>query len=412
MDAIMRRRQMMMVGEPPAPPVMIPYVRGGGDGSYIDTGITPDPTTKVIVWARNWNPGYSYYNWLFGSRIASKNKAFALALNSSADTGKIAVCYNNTETNLSDKWTLMCHYHKYELGPDGFLVDDTLISSVSGSFSNSYNIHLFGYNNGGTHSDAMNLPRDICACKIYKGGSLVRDYTAVESPSIGLYDAVSETLFTNAGNGSFSYGEFAENAYVPLEYIVDDGRAYFDTGLKATYGRPIVCTFMPTNTTAKWTGILGVRIGTSPVNVCAFGLGSATSGQDNMYLYWRMGTDNSAKEVYRGTSSTKLTNKKVTLVKQSVTAYLLYNNEQKGTKTLSADSGFETTQTMAVGTFKQGADSYNGYIFEGRYYHIGFGKNRNYVPAKSLGRIGMYDTYNDVFYGSISGHGFTAGPTL
>ena len=65
MDAIMRRRQMMMVGEPPAPPVMIPYVRGGGDGSYIDTGITPDPTTKVIVWARNWNPGYSYFNWVY-----------------------------------------------------------------------------------------------------------------------------------------------------------------------------------------------------------------------------------------------------------------------------------------------------------------------------------------------------------
>lgn len=30
-----------------------PYIRGGADGSYIDTGIIPNENTRVIVWARN-----------------------------------------------------------------------------------------------------------------------------------------------------------------------------------------------------------------------------------------------------------------------------------------------------------------------------------------------------------------------
>lgn len=44
-------------GGGPSPTIQTPYLRNSETGAYIDTGITPDNTTRVITWARNFNPG-------------------------------------------------------------------------------------------------------------------------------------------------------------------------------------------------------------------------------------------------------------------------------------------------------------------------------------------------------------------
>jgi hypothetical protein len=48
-------------------------------------------------------------------------------------------------------------------------------------------------------------------------------------------------------------------------------------------------------------------------------------------------------------------------------------------------------------------------MFIGNIYYVGFGSQCNLVPVKVNGVAGMYDTYNDIFYSSISGTDFTAG---
>jgi hypothetical protein len=66
---------------------------------------------------------------------------------------------------------------------------------------------------------------------------------------------------------------------------------------------------------------------------------------------------------------------------------------------------------MYVGTANIN-DSWEVYPFYGYIYYIGFGTDKNFVPAKVNNVAGMYDTYNDVFYPSASGAAFIAGSEL
>ena len=213
---------------PPPPPVGdTPFIRNTSLGAYIDTGITADDTVKIIVWARNFNPGGGF---LFGSRDNTTQNTFGIGAHSAANTGRIRLDYSQANNTFADnQFKNLSHYRKYEFYNGVLRIDDEIVATATGvSFSNQHNIHLFGVNSAGTHAD-MSLPVDVCACKIYKNDVLVRDFSAVGTPSVGLYDAVSETVFTNAGSGTFTYGTFDSSAYSALEYIECSGAQYFLT---------------------------------------------------------------------------------------------------------------------------------------------------------------------------------------
>lgn len=392
-----------------AQPVMIPYIRGGADGSYIDTGITPDNTTRVIVWARNFNPNSGF---IFGSRVAFQNQAFALNANTGTQSGRISVNYGDVVNNISfgDHFKYLSGYHKYEMQPISISVDDTQLFTGSGTFSgNSLNLHLFGLNNGGSHTNTV-TPMDICACQIYKNNVLVRDYTAVNTPSVGLYDAVSQTLFTNAGSGSFTYGEFKQNAYTPLEYIECSKAQYFDTGIKGSYSLPIVTKLRSTNTSVTWMGYMGV-FQSSPASCCAFTFGNQVSR--NEQLSFRLGATTTDVRIFIGSSTNNLTDKDIVVTKVNNIGYTYYNNGQIGTGTRSGvASTFETNLTMYIGATRSGESSVIDNRFIGRIYYNGLGAQRSFVPAKIGSRVGMYDTYNDVFYTSMTSTPFIAGPAI
>ena len=390
--------------------VSVPYIRGGADGSYIDTGITPDNTTRIVLWARNVNPGTAF-NWVFGSRVANQNAAFALAIRNEGGTGGIRACFGNENVNLTDKWPLLSHYHKYELSADGFYVDDTLVSSVTSyTFSNNYNLYLFDLNNAGSPLTVAVPPIDICACKIYKGGVLVRDYTAVNSPSVGLYDSISGTVFTNAGSGSFTYGTFSKDAYTPLEYISCTNAQYIDTGIFGKKSLSVVVKFQVRGTSLGNNSIFGtMRSGTSGTY---FLLQTGNATYKNRYMnFYIDGTTNN--QIYNN-NSTKLTNLDVVFVKDDTTARLVRNNATFGTsKTFTASSSFSTSpDTLALCGLKVGGAYHAASLFNGYLYYAGFGGERNYVPAKVGGVAGLYDTYNDVFYPSVTSTPFIAGNEL
>jgi len=390
-------------------PVMIPYIRGGADGSYINTGITADSNTRVIVWARNFNPNAGF---IFGSRVAFQSKAFAMNANTATQSGRISANYGDVVSNIptGDHVTLLSDYHKYELNGNELLVDDVTLLSSTGTLSsdNGLNIHLFGLNNNNTHT-STNAPIDICACKIYKNGSLVRDYT-VDANSAGFYDAVSETVFTNAGSGSFVKGTFDPDAYTRLEYVECSGQQYFDSGVYGTYSLPIITKLRSTNTTQYWMGYMGVFV-SSPASCCAFTFGNQVSR--NEQLSFRLGASTSDIRIFIGSSTDNLTDKDIVIVKNNNVGYTYYNNTQIGTGTRTGvATSFSTDLTMYVGATRNGQSSTIDSLFRGRICYVGFGAQRSFVPAKKGLIIGMYDTYNDVFYSSATSTPFIAGPTI
>lgn len=397
-------------GGSPTPTSDISYVRGGV-GSYIDTGITPDNTTKVIVWARNFNPNALF---LFGSRVAYGDTAFGIMSANNAYIGSLRNTYGNENVNFNDAFHLMSGYHKYELDAGELKVDDVILNASSSTFTgNANNIHLFGCNNNGTHL-ATTLPIDICACKIYKGGVLVRDFSPVSSPSVGLFDAVSGNVFTNAGAGSFTYGTFNTNAYTPIEYVECSGQQWFDSGIHATYSQKIVSCFMLTNSDTKWSYPWGLYDSvSSPNEACAIYFGNATAS--NSRAYTRLGSGSSSITIKTTSTSGYFKDKKLVSLKSDNTMSLYCNNSQEGTTKTASEmtSGFTSALTMAVGTHIGGGGSFDSSeSLVGRLYYVGFDSSMSLVPAKVNGVAGMYDTYNDVFHPSTSGTAFIAGNEL
>lgn len=397
-----------MVGSKPVS-TLIPYIRGGADGSYINTGINPNNNTRVIVWARNFNPlGES----LFGSRDANMTQRFAVLHPGSNRVDQIRIDFGSNNTTFVDSatTTYSSGYHKYELNGNKFYIDDVLLATCpSATFEGTFPLYIFGLNLAGTRG-TVPYPIDVCACKIYKNGTLVRDYTAVNTPSVGLYDAVSQTLFTNAGSGSFTYGEFDKNAYTPLEYIECDGQQYYDSGIYGSYALPIVTKLMSTNTAVSWMGYMGV-FSSSPASCCSFTFGNANAR--NAQLSFRLGAATTDALLFSGSASNNLTNKAIVITKNNNAASAYLDNTLLRTGTRSGVStSFATTITMYVGATRKSADATIDSLFRGRIYYNGFGAEASFVPAKIGSRVGMYDTYNDVFHPSITDTPFIAGPEI
>lgn len=383
-------------------PTLVSYIRGGANGSYIDTGITPDSTTKVILWARNVNPGAGF---LFGARVSASVSALSLWSGNNQYSGSFQYRFGSNGPLINDLFSYLSHYSKYEISNEGLKINDELIDSLStpGTFDCSYNLVLFGVNTAGTVTTSL-LPADICACKIYKNDVLVRDFTAVNSPSVGLYDAVSDTVFTNAGTGTFTYGEFNPNAYTPLEYITSDGTSYIQTDIQATYSMPAVGVFMPTGTVARFYRFVGAR-DESPTNMFEFATGNDT--YRNARLYLNFGTSSST--AYTSNTNDYFKDKKIVAVKNNNVMSAYVNNSQVGdTITGASNTSFTVSQPTQIFSSSGVGDAQ---MFIGRGYIMLLGDSC-FVPAKVNGVAGMYDTYNDTFYSSSTSTPFTAGPEL
>lgn len=67
-------------------------------------------------------------------------------------------------------------------------------------------IILFGLNDYGSYKEFANMT--LYRCKFYEGDALTHDFVpALESQTntIGLYDIVTQSFYTNSGNGTFTY---------------------------------------------------------------------------------------------------------------------------------------------------------------------------------------------------------------
>lgn len=203
---------------------IVEYIESSGT-QYIDTGIAPgsyvgrlkieadmafsstptgSSTTQALF-------GAGYYN-----STTANRRQILVGYRGATSTSKPS--YMNAGGSLGDgvkafsDATLDANRHIYGIDQvnSNFIFDDKTQSfSTSVSSTLTRNLLIFASEQSsssgspvGWHSSAK-----CYGFKIYDGDTLLRDFVPVRNGSVGgLYDKVSETLFTNSGTGSFTYG--------------------------------------------------------------------------------------------------------------------------------------------------------------------------------------------------------------
>lgn len=189
--------------------IQLDYIEANGS-QYIDSGITGH--TGISVEANYMVTGLNGNAATDGIIIGSSNSAnqrMYLAVNGSADpfawelgasNYKVASYKSkfNYKYNIKVNWTTQ----ESALYIDGIATD---ISSAATNFDNSTNMFILARNKGGAQYFCHGRLYDM---KIWDSDVLVRDFVPAKykDGSVGLYDLVSNTFFTNKGTGSFGAG--------------------------------------------------------------------------------------------------------------------------------------------------------------------------------------------------------------
>ena len=129
-------------------------------------------------------------------------------------TRRVGIMGNNLTNGVGDA------FHEFEFGgpyarADG--VYPTSAGMASSSFATDLDIYAFAVNNNGTpHNQTPSIR--ISSLKMYKNGSLVRDFIPVmptNSLAPGLYDVQNGVFYGNVGTGQFLAGEIVRGIDAP-----------------------------------------------------------------------------------------------------------------------------------------------------------------------------------------------------
>jgi hypothetical protein len=195
---------------------------------YINAEFKPNQDTKVVIDFECLS-GSSSDPTVFGSWDAWTSNAFLLIV-----TAGLGSCFSFYGSNFKEHSIDMTGRHTAIVDKNVTSIDgNTVIILASATFSGSYPMYLFAYNNGGS---AGNLPSSIkiYSCKIYDNDVLVRDFIPYcKDGVVCLYDKVSASYFYNAGTGDFigSYSFAANESYV----CDDNENAYPSDGVLDGY---------------------------------------------------------------------------------------------------------------------------------------------------------------------------------
>lgn len=170
------------------------YIESDG-AQFIDTGIVADTNTSLVM-NFDWLGTNTAWMTIFGSY--DSNNYFSIWHQNSSDFLAYIGTSNYKITDSSLNLTL-------ELSASKFKINSTEVT-YSCTISATNPLYLFHISSG-QDSYAKAVMR-LYSCKIYSGSTLIRNFIPVKNSSgtVGLYDLVSSTFFTNAGTGSFASG--------------------------------------------------------------------------------------------------------------------------------------------------------------------------------------------------------------
>ena len=366
------------------------YIQSTGT-QYINTGIPSASNLKVdITYATS---GSTLYHAVLGCRGNSKNFYYLNADGSNYGTKEFGWVSGNQKFSPS----ISTHNIKTNLVWDGYNLTFTNAQGTytkslgSSTFSGGLNLFLFGFNDNGSVQRIGTT--NIYSCKIYSGGTLVRDFIPVkdENDVVCLYDNVSSSYFYNAGTGDFVAGDQPQL----IEYIQSSGTQYIDTGIKENQAYAFEMTFLPTSLVENYQSYLGGTLDN-------FTIGSySTLGQ--IYIRHR------SSEVAKPTVSTSTPNS-LSIKDNKATL----NGTTVGTP--STANPLSTASTYNICVFANGSNTprKSGMRLYGlKLYDANGALLRDFVPAKDGNDVAcLYDNVSGAFFYNAGTGDFTAGPAI
>jgi hypothetical protein len=147
--------------------------------------------------------------------------------------GSYPILYLNSGASNSDGDKMIVYTHNgnsFTYSVNGYSAS----GSSSAVFSTSYNHYLFAYNEQGSANYFYSCR--MYSFKIWVDNLLVRDFTPAKRSDgvVGMYDKVYNKFYTNAGSGTFGFGDDLGTHLAPTNgtcYLVGAKNIYEDMGV-------------------------------------------------------------------------------------------------------------------------------------------------------------------------------------
>lgn len=212
------------------------YIKSSG-AQYIDTGVEAAKDLKVEA-IMDVDESSSWIM-ILGDYTSSKYFSWWA-------TGNLAYAYFGSKDGTL---TFSAGKHTYIAdGPNNkWEIDGTSITlePASSDFSGTGGtLYLFSVHNGGSYTSAS---AKLYSCKIYKNGTLIRDFVPCRNASgtLGLYDLTNNRFYGNAGSGDFEgpyYGPLKNSCLIDgATYQIKNGKVLISgTKCQIMRGRTLV----------------------------------------------------------------------------------------------------------------------------------------------------------------------------
>lgn len=181
------------------------------DGAYIDTGIVGYSDLKFNI---HLIASSSHTGSIFGSRISATSGLYTVFCKnaSGASDNGIRWSFGGQNVYVNSKRTMLATGREVVMRnnpqPRSMTYDETYtVTANNVTFNNNQNIHLFGLNNNGAHSNIQSGTVKVLSFTLSQGAETLLDLIPVRRGTTGyMYDRVSGQMFRNAGTGSFLIG--------------------------------------------------------------------------------------------------------------------------------------------------------------------------------------------------------------
>lgn len=187
---------------------------------YVNTGVKC--ASNVAMQAQFYNARSASKHFM-GARTAYQQNALGLSFQVESGSEGYCVAWGSkvVQKLLGRSLTegVGDRFHDFTVGGQYLLLDGHFSNSAIAdqNFASDLDIYAFTVNNGGTPHNQMSAIR-IAGLKMYRNGSLVRDYIPVmpaNSLAPGLYDLQNDVFYGNVGTGQFLAGDIVRGIDAP-----------------------------------------------------------------------------------------------------------------------------------------------------------------------------------------------------
>lgn len=374
------------------------YIQSSGT-QYVDTLFAPNQNTRVVADVQMMSEVSSGgANEIFGARTSASSKAYAVQWNTIGDMFQhfYNAGYDNLDFgNFSERQIV-------ETNKNVLLINGVTHERPYAAFQCDYTLYLCAVNqeNAAKFFSAMR----VYVCQIYDNGTLVRDFIPCQNGSgaVGLWDAVNEEFYGNAGTGVFIAGpvvpeQVDESEITELEYIQSNGTQYFKTGFFPTSKSRVVMDFEAL-TAGVDVGLCGARTSNSSKAFCFwFYTNYITSARFDYF------------KVNSITTAVPRINERITLDMNQNACVCDNFSETQPVATFQCDYDLALFGVNTAGTV---GTLFTGKLYSCQTYEVGF-LERDFVPAMlENGEVGLYDRVFHAFYRNVGTGEFIAGPEM